>query len=303
MGPGPDPGPRTRAQGLTRAVLDSFPLIKFGQSDNHNNASQQRPNRMPYPKFDDEDMERHGDGETTYDERIAMQTRSDTTEGNSERRGASHAESSSSGDVDLSASTNHPAQVHDLERNSRQEHEDEELEQHSPHPEELESVDPATIGHATCPICIVDFENGDDVRVLPCEGKHRFHQECVDPWLLELSTSCPICRAGKQLKLTASDGRMIMLPVDFDIPGTGVPTDSSPSDMPEAIPPLSHTLEASPHAMTAISSQQRLSASAARFSKHLRFMRRNRTGLVMDGRGGSETPGTVTPDRLPTPSS
>jgi hypothetical protein len=57
-------------------------------------------------------------------------------------------------------------------------------------------VVPAAIGYETCPICIVDFEEGDDLRVLPCEGKHRFHQSCVDPWLLELSSSCPICRQG-----------------------------------------------------------------------------------------------------------
>ncbi len=55
---------------------------------------------------------------------------------------------------------------------------------------------PEAIGRETCPICIVDFEDGDDVRVLPCEGKHVFHQTCVDPWLLELSSSCPICRHG-----------------------------------------------------------------------------------------------------------
>jgi hypothetical protein len=55
---------------------------------------------------------------------------------------------------------------------------------------------PEAIGRETCPICIVDFEEGDDVRVLPCEGKHVFHQACVDPWLLELSSSCPICRHG-----------------------------------------------------------------------------------------------------------
>ena len=55
---------------------------------------------------------------------------------------------------------------------------------------------PESIGRETCPICIVDFEDGDDVRVLPCEGKHVFHQACVDPWLLELSSSCPICRHG-----------------------------------------------------------------------------------------------------------
>lgn len=57
-------------------------------------------------------------------------------------------------------------------------------------------VVPAAIGRETCPICIVDFEEGDDLRLLPCEGKHRFHQQCVDPWLLELSSSCPICRHG-----------------------------------------------------------------------------------------------------------
>ncbi|KAJ8488673.1 hypothetical protein ONZ45_g13866 [Pleurotus djamor] len=34
----------------------------------------------------------------------------------------------------------------------------------------------ASMGLETCPICIVDFEEGDDLRVLPCEGKHRFHQ-------------------------------------------------------------------------------------------------------------------------------
>ncbi|KAH9993597.1 hypothetical protein BJV77DRAFT_997723, partial [Russula vinacea] len=53
---------------------------------------------------------------------------------------------------------------------------------------------PESIGRDTCPICIVDFEDGDDVRVLPCDGRHVFHQACVDPWLLELSSSCPICR-------------------------------------------------------------------------------------------------------------
>ncbi len=58
-------------------------------------------------------------------------------------------------------------------------------------------VVPDAIGRETCPICIVDFEEGDDLRVLPCEGHHRFHRVCVDQWLLELSSSCPLCRQGK----------------------------------------------------------------------------------------------------------
>ena len=53
---------------------------------------------------------------------------------------------------------------------------------------------PDQIGRETCSICIVDFEEGDEIRMLPCEGKHVFHQQCVDPWLLELSSSCPLCR-------------------------------------------------------------------------------------------------------------
>lgn len=51
-----------------------------------------------------------------------------------------------------------------------------------------------TLRDDQCPICLLEFEDGDDLRVLPCEGQHRFHQACVDPWLLRISTSCPLCR-------------------------------------------------------------------------------------------------------------
>lgn len=63
--------------------------------------------------------------------------------------------------------------------------------------DDRKDIMPAAIGRETCPICIMDFEEGDDLRLLPCEGKHRFHQTCVDPWLLQLSSSCPICRQGE----------------------------------------------------------------------------------------------------------
>lgn len=55
----------------------------------------------------------------------------------------------------------------------------------------------STVSDDQCPICLVEFEVGDNLRVLPCEGQHRFHQSCVDPWLLRVSTSCPLCRKGE----------------------------------------------------------------------------------------------------------
>jgi len=44
----------------------------------------------------------------------------------------------------------------------------------------------------TCAICIEDFENGEQLRLLPC--KHWYHVECIDPWLTTKSSSCPLCK-------------------------------------------------------------------------------------------------------------
>lgn len=43
-----------------------------------------------------------------------------------------------------------------------------------------------------CAICVEDFKDGDTLRVLPCE--HGFHKECIDEWLINHSSLCPLCK-------------------------------------------------------------------------------------------------------------
>eukprot|EP00928_Gymnodinium_smaydae_P058339 TRINITY_DN41546_c0_g1_i1.p1 TRINITY_DN41546_c0_g1~~TRINITY_DN41546_c0_g1_i1.p1 ORF type:complete len:427 (+),score=102.38 TRINITY_DN41546_c0_g1_i1:141-1421(+) len=42
-----------------------------------------------------------------------------------------------------------------------------------------------------CSICLVGFEEGNELRTLPC--LHRFHSHCVDQWLIQ-SGQCPVCK-------------------------------------------------------------------------------------------------------------
>ncbi|MCJ1466663.1 hypothetical protein MMC07_005283 [Pseudocyphellaria aurata] len=57
-----------------------------------------------------------------------------------------------------------------------------------------------------CSVCTDDFVKGQDIRVLPCD--HKFHPECIDPWLLNVSGTCPLCRV---------DLRPINSPTDHDL--------------------------------------------------------------------------------------
>lgn len=88
---------------------------------------------------------------------------------------------------------------------------------------EVPSIHPSDVDHGTtCPICVCEFEEGDDVRILPCDARHQFHvrcflllflpafeldltgslltpcsflqRDCIDPWLLQVSSLCPLCR-------------------------------------------------------------------------------------------------------------
>ncbi|XP_038697079.1 uncharacterized protein LOC119993859 isoform X2 [Tripterygium wilfordii] len=45
---------------------------------------------------------------------------------------------------------------------------------------------------AQCYICLVEYEEGDSLRILPCN--HEFHRACIDKWLKEIHRVCPLCR-------------------------------------------------------------------------------------------------------------
>jgi hypothetical protein len=46
--------------------------------------------------------------------------------------------------------------------------------------------------HHACAICIEEYREGEMLRVLPCS--HRFHTDCIVPWLTERQASCPLCK-------------------------------------------------------------------------------------------------------------
>lgn len=46
----------------------------------------------------------------------------------------------------------------------------------------------------TCAICIDDYEDDSQIRVLTCG--HTFHDICIDPWLLNRRACCPLCKAS-----------------------------------------------------------------------------------------------------------
>lgn len=43
---------------------------------------------------------------------------------------------------------------------------------------------------ANCTICLGDYEEGQELKRLPC--RHHFHSNCVDEWL-RLNKTCPLC--------------------------------------------------------------------------------------------------------------
>lgn len=195
---GPGAQPQSRTGGLGRAIIDTFPIIKFGRTSEETavsgagattgrvkDAGDLEGNAVGEgTRMEMRPMERNVSGEEEEEINVAPTHMDNAVEegavgATALGAAAAVATHSPHSSPDRSPSPSLPASTSIAKPASRS-----------------NDVVPEAIGRETCPICIVDFEVGDDLRVLPCPGKHRFHQECVDPWLLELSSSCPICRQG-----------------------------------------------------------------------------------------------------------
>jgi hypothetical protein len=185
---------------LTRAILDTFPLIKFGAPRGDTDTTQMGTK--------DRDLEAYGNQPSPI-----LETRDIPSDVAPSASSARPETSRPSTATDADADAEDDDDVAEMRPRSRVHDDEPEISDADLPPARpragpsrsatttmatMSAADPLpeSIGRETCPICIVDFEEGDDVRVLPCEGKHVFHQACVDPWLLELSSSCPICRHG-----------------------------------------------------------------------------------------------------------
>ena len=54
-----------------------------------------------------------------------------------------------------------------------------------------------------CPICIEEYSENDQVKLLPCG--HLYHPSCIEPWLTQKSTACPLCKLDIKELLASSN--------------------------------------------------------------------------------------------------
>ncbi|WOO76999.1 E3 ubiquitin-protein ligase RNF13 [Vanrija pseudolonga] len=174
-GPGEPPQPLRRV-GLTQAIIDTFPIIKFNKEGNSPRAQQRQVYSSPPRQSKKGEPYKPNEsqiGVMLPELRARNSTVSSNHYGGSTRIGSIVSPSASIRDSAL--------------------YEAEPEEFYEAREVQLPET-PSIVSDDQCPICLLEFETGDDLRVLPCEGRHRFHQVCVDPWLLKVSTSCPLCR-------------------------------------------------------------------------------------------------------------
>lgn len=158
---------QSRARGLARAVLETLPIIKFGD---------------PQPAKGDPDHEL---------ESVAGERRVDSPEPvanmSNSKAAVAPAPTATTTDTNTDGNEEGPAAQPATQRTN--------TPTATPHAEVSGAGGAAPEGvdeNLGCAICTEDFQVGEDVRLLPCD--HRYHPACIDPWLINVSGTCPLCR-------------------------------------------------------------------------------------------------------------
>ena len=157
---------QSRAKGLARAVLDTLPIVRFGGGKEEGVKSDVEFQGSAAHASDTDELERPVPhilpSQTTPAAAgtLAVVPRSDTpasTTPTAAAAGGGGEEAAQEVGVEVGAG---------------------------------ESQTELDVNQVRCPVCQEDFEQGQDLRVLPC--RHSFHPDCIDPWLLNIAGSCPL---------------------------------------------------------------------------------------------------------------
>ena len=152
---------QSRAKGLARAVLETLPIVKFGDDSPAKPDANIELNNAPGSAHSRSPSEAQDHHLSTIAEDAESQPK--TTPGPAASAAANE---SGEGSTSIGAATAAAPKGKDSLANEE---------------------DDNPLG---CSICTEDFAVGEDVRVLPCN--HKYHPHCVDPWLINVSGTCPL---------------------------------------------------------------------------------------------------------------
>lgn len=155
---------QSRAKGLARAVLETIPIVKFGDT----------------PPKPDPNLE------------LENATSQQTGSGNADRQSPENGSSRHLSTIPESplGSPVPPAASGALGPGSDSEADAAGTSRVTQHGTDNTGSSTQAEESLGCSICTEDFTVGEDVRVLPCN--HKFHPPCVDPWLVNVSGTCPL---------------------------------------------------------------------------------------------------------------
>lgn len=144
---------QSRAKGIARAMLETLPIVKFGDKEDEKPANVTRDVEL---------------APTNGNQQEHLATESRQEEGTAPSHPPSEEQGQAHPDATMSGTTEQSKEQTNIGK---------------------EASNPVDDGLA-CSVCTDDFIKGQDVRMLPC--KHKFHPDCIDPWLLNVSGTCPL---------------------------------------------------------------------------------------------------------------